>query len=201
MPEPTVRVAPPRRKRVGLKIAAGIVAVLAALLAYGAWARNQAPPGTGSYIDGHGGIDFNSPDGAYTAQFPQQPVVDTKPITVGAVRMTITSASVQTDNYEMATASIAVPVAVPVGQVDKMLDDSINAFVNGMGGKNTSTHPFKRGGMPAIEATFDARDGYAARAVIMFAGGNLDVLAVHSKTGVDKIFHALDKTFLPNVGQ
>jgi len=201
IPQPTIRVSPPRRKRIGVTIGAGIVAVLAAVLAYGAYARNQAPPDTSSYVDGHGGIDYDAPDGSYAAQFPQQPVVDTKPITVGSVQMMITTASVETDNYEMVTASIALPVAIPAAQVDKTLDDSVDAFVNGMGGKNTSTHPFRRGGLPAIEATFDARDSYAARTVIMYAGGHLDIIAVHSRTGVDKLFHALDKSFVPYVGE
>jgi hypothetical protein len=197
--EPVITTAPPSKKRHRGKIALVlVVAVLGAFIAYGAYARNQPPPGTADFVGGHG-VDFTAADGSYTAQFPKDPLVETNPVTIQGAQLVFTSASVQTDDYEMMTASMALPASIPADKVDQALEEGLQASVSGAKGDLQSKHRITRGGLPAIDATFKAKDGYSAREMILLAGGHIDLLFVHAKTGVDKLFHALDKSFVPNI--
>ena len=38
-----------------------------------------------------------------------------------------------------------------------------------------------------------------AESLILLTGNHIDLLLVHARTGVDKLFDALDKSFVPNV--
>ena len=198
-PEPVIATAAPVKKRHRGKIALlSVVAVLGAFIAYGAYARNQPPPGTADFVAGHG-VDFTAADGSYTAQFPKDPLVQTNPVTIQGAQLTVTAASVTTDDYEVMTASMALPMSIPADRVDQALEDGLQGSVSGAKGDLKSKHRVTRGGLPAIDATFEAPDGYTARELILLAGNHIDLLFVHAKTGVDKLFHALDKSFVPNV--
>jgi hypothetical protein len=191
---------PPAQKRHRGKIALVIVvAVLGAFVAYGAYARNQPPPGTADFVAGHG-VDFTAADGSYTAQFPKDPLVEANPVTIQGAQLTVTAASVQTDDYEIMTASVALPASIPSDKVDQALEEGMQASVSGAKGDLKSKHRITRGGLPAIDATFEASDGYRARELILLTGNHIDLVFVHAKTGVDKLFHALDTSFVPNVG-
>jgi hypothetical protein len=199
-PEPVITTPSPAKKRHRGKIALVIVvAVLGAFVAYGAYARNQPPPGTADFVAGHG-VDFTAADGSYTAQFPKDPLVETNPVRIQGAQLTFTSATVATDDYEIITASMALPTSIPSDRVDQSLDEAMDAGVQGVKGDLKSKHRITRGGLPAIDASFEAPDGYKARGLILLAGNHIDVLFVHAKTGVDKLFHALDQSFVPNVG-
>ena len=46
-----------------------------------------------------------------------------------------------------------------------------------------------------MEATFKAPDGYGARMLVLSFDAKMYVLFVHAKTGVDRLYNALDKSF------
>jgi hypothetical protein len=80
-----------------------------------------------------------------------------------------------------------------------VLDGALNGGLTSANGKLVSKQRIDRGGLPANDATFKAPDGYSARVLVMLAGSRLYVLFVHAKSGTDKLFRALDASFVPAV--
>jgi len=195
-PEPPPA-APPRRKRskarivipsVVLAITTGVVGT--AMHA----AKGSLPAGTSAFAKGDG-VDYASPDGSYTTQFPKAPVASQDAVQVGQFSATLDSALVTTNDYEMATASIALPEAPTGSLATQLLNDALNTGVTKSGGEMQHQEQITRGGMPALHATFKAPDGYTAEAEVVLEGRWLFVLFVHAKTGTSKLYGALDKAF------
>jgi len=151
--------APPKKRKTGRIVLAGIVLVLGAFVAYGAYARNQPPAGTGDFVAGHG-VEYTAADGSYTTQFPKAPVVDTKPVPINGVQLTSNSATVESGAYEMLTISMALPAPIPADRIDQALDDGVNSGVAGANGKLKSKQRLTRGGFPAVDATLEMPDSY-----------------------------------------
>ncbi len=157
------------------------------------------PAGTSEFAAGKG-IDYTSPDRSYTARFPKAPVESQQPVTVGSVTATVTAAIVSTDDYELGTGTILMPVAIPSDRIDGVLEGSLNGGISNANGELVSKERIERGGLPAITAKFKAPDGYSAHVLVMLSGSRLYMVFVHAKNGTDKLFKALDASFVPNVG-
>ena len=182
-----------------------LVSLLLAILVSGAvgyWFtshHDSLPGGTSAFASGHG-ITYTASDNSYTAQFPEPPTVDNAPKTVGNVTMSINSALVSKDDYEMGAASIELPVKVPSERVNELLADALDGGVNRIDGTIISKQRTTRGGFPALDARFKAPDGYTAHAIVFMNSRELYVLFVHAKTGTEKLFQALNKSFVPLTG-
>lgn len=156
---------------------------------------NAVPAGTSAFIDGHG-ISYSSSDGTYTAQLPQLPTLTQEPVTVGQYSGVMALATVQTDDYEIGTASMPMPVAVPPDRVDAALDESMREGLASISdGKTGTPRHFMRDGYPAAEVSFTAKDGYPAHALVMLGGNTVYVMFSHAKTGAGALFDALEKSF------
>ncbi len=194
--------APPKTpsiaKRV-LVIAVGVLAAVCGAAAVRAVFGNGLPPGTSSFVDGHG-IDYMAPDHSYMARFPVVPVERQQPITVGQFSANLNSALVEKDDYEIGTASMQLPIAVPADKVNDALDGAMNNGIVKTDGKLVSKNHVTRGGFATVDATFKARDGYTARGLVMVHGSVLYMEFVHAKTGTDRLFKALDASFVPLAG-
>jgi hypothetical protein len=191
---------PPRRaKRSKARIVMLAVVLALGLSIYGAVLHpgsNALPSGTSAFAKGDG-VDYQSPDGSYMAQFPKTPVQSHDVEQLQGFTTTVNTASVETDDYEMATGSIALPAKPTSAQSSELLHDALNAGISKAGGTNPQETPLTRGGLPALQATFKAPDGYNAKGLVMLDGKWLFVFLVHAKTGTDKLFDALDKSFVP----
>jgi hypothetical protein len=157
---------------------------------------NSLPSGTSAFAKGNG-VVFVSPDHSYMVQFPETPTVSHDPEQIEQFTTTINSASVETDDYEMVTASIALPAQPTSSQSADLLRDALSAGISRAGGTDPQMSPLTRGGLPALEATFKAPDGYQARGLVMLDHSWLFVFLVHAKTGTNKLFDALEKSFQP----
>ena len=190
--------AKPKRSK-GLPALALVVLVAFGAIGYMVKSRGSAvPAGTSAFVAGHG-VDYSPADGSYTTSFPEQPVVQSSPVTVGDYSMTISMASVSKNDYEMATASMQLPARVPADRVDELLDDSLKGGIDEANGTLVSKQYITRGGLPAIDAKLKAPDGYSAHVLVLLGGDKLYVLLVHAKTGTDRLYRALDASFVPNV--
>jgi hypothetical protein len=166
-------------------------------IGYALKARSLAvPKGTQEFVEGRG-IAYIAADGSYSAQFPVEPTVQDAPMQVESVTVNVSSASVSTNDYEMAAASMSIPgVAVPTDRIDTVLEQSLQGGVQRADAEVISKKRITRGGLPALDAKLKAPDGYGARALVMLSGSRLYLLFVHSKTGSDRLFKAFDESFV-----
>jgi hypothetical protein len=198
-PSPPVVTAPARSAPTArLAIVALLLLVLGGAGYRFATKGDALPKGTSDYVAGHG-VDYTAPDGSYSARFPVEPEVTQEPVTIGSVTATVNAAIATTGDYEIGVASIQLPVTVPPDRVDEVLDGALNGGLTSANGKLVSKQRIERGGLPANDAKFKAPDGYSARVLVMLAGSRLYVLFVHAKGGTDKLFRALDASFVPRV--
>jgi hypothetical protein len=201
-PPLTVTPAPASSTRVGrIAVAVVILLVIAGIGGAILQRSKSVPPGTSAFIDGHG-IDYTSADRTYSAQLPQQPKVAQQAVNVGGYTGTMSLSLVQTNDYELGTASLPLPIEVPAARLNAALDD---AMTQGLGtvsdGRGLHTRHFMRGGYPAAEVSFKAKDGYGAHALVMVGGNTIFLMFSHAKAGADTLFHALDKSFRVNIGR
>ena len=152
-----------------------------------------------AFASGHG-VTYTSSDNSYTVQLPERPTVEDTPVSVGTTTMNVSSALVSKSDYELGTASMELPVKVPADRVDELLSDALDGGVNGIKGEIISKQRITRGGFPALDARFKAPDGYTAHAIVFMNSRDLYVLFVHAKTGTEKLFQALNKSFVPLTG-
>jgi hypothetical protein len=196
--QPPVVTAPPKKSRLGA-LALVVVVALFASAGYGLLrSRSALPDGTKDFVGGRG-VVYVAADGSYTAQFPQAPLEDQQQLAVGNLTATVSFALVSTDDYEMGTASFAMPVVVPDAQAGQVLEGALNGGVSSVSGDLVSKEHVTRAGLPAIDAKFKAPDGYSAHVMVVLDGSRMYMLFVHAKTGTDRLFRALDESFLPNV--
>jgi hypothetical protein len=194
-PTATVTTSAKRSTPLGRIVLLVVVALVAGLVAFGVFSRgNAVPSATSAFADGHG-IPFTAPDGTFSVQMPTAPQVDQKPLSIGAYTAKMTFADSSGDGYEIGVASFVLPISPPVSQVDAMLDDALNSGISTVKGTAVNKVSVKRGGLPALEATFKAPDGYPVHALVMSWGKKLYVLFVHAKAGTERLYHALDTSF------
>ncbi len=160
---------------------------------------NTLPAGTSAFAKGHG-VEYRSPDGSYTARFPKAPTVTHDAEQLEQYTVTIAVAAVTTDDYEIATTSIALPDAPEGSLATQLLNDALHAGIAQVGGTGAQTTSRTRGSLPALQATFKAGDGYPAQGLVMLDGNRLFELFVHARLGSNKLFDALDKSFVPTAG-
>jgi hypothetical protein len=162
-----------------------------------AWHAHQGrlPAGTSEFAAGRG-VLYTAPDHAYTVQFPKTPEASDQSQTFGSVTLTINMALASSDDYEMGVGKIDLPAAVPDGQVDELLEASMNAGMEAAKGDIDSKERITRDGLPAMEAHVHASDGYSARVLVVLSQQRLFMLVVHAKSGVDKLFDALNASFV-----
>jgi hypothetical protein len=166
-------------------------------IGYAVKARSLAvPEGTKAFVEGNG-IVFTAADGSYSAEFPIEPTVEEAPMTVESVTVNVSAASVTTNDYEMAAASMSLRgVKVPKDRVDELLEESLQGGVQRSDAEVVSKERITRGGLPAIDAKLKAPDGYGARALVVLSGSRLYLLFVHAKTGSDRLFNAFNESFV-----
>jgi hypothetical protein len=199
-PAPVIHTPPAKSTPKGLLALVLVVALLLAGAGYALHARSNAlPSGTSAFVEGDG-IVFSSPDGSYAAQFPEEPVVDSQPMTIESVTVSVSSATVRTDDYELAAASMTLPVSPPADEVNRLLEASLDGGAQRADADVVSRKRVTRGGLPGIDAKLKAPDGYEARALVMLSSSHLYVLFVHSKTGTDELFDAFDASFVVQPG-
>jgi hypothetical protein len=200
-PPAPVTVTPPAKSS-NVRVAAvfALVAVLA-LGGIGLYLRGKAsalPPGTSSFVAGRG-VSYTAPDNAFTVRLPADPEVDTQPVTVGSVTMTVQEALVQTDDYELGAASMSLPASIPDSRVDDTLKSALDNGVSSVDGDLASKERITRGGLPALDATFKAKDGYSAHIMVILDTRYVYMLIVHSKSGTERLFSALNTSFVPTI--
>jgi hypothetical protein len=196
-----VTVAPPTKSsgpRAAAVFAIAAVLVLGGIAVYLRGQASALPSGTSDFVAGRG-VTYVPPDNAFTVQLPQDPEVSSQPVTVGSVTMSIQEALVQTDDYELGVASMSLPVPVPKSRVDATLQGALDNGVSSVDGDIASKERITRGGLPALDATFKAKDGYSAHLLVIIDSWYVYMLIVHSKAGTERLFHALDTSFVPTI--
>jgi len=112
------------------------------------------------------------------------------------VSVTIYMAAVSTDDYVIGAMSIAFPSSVQPEHVNDLLNAALTGGVSGVNGKLVRKSLLTHDTLPAIEGHFDAPDGYRADVLIMASGSRLIMLLVHSKTGTDRLYKALEDSLI-----
>jgi hypothetical protein len=198
-PPVTTATAPARKSR-------GTALMLIVLLVLGAGAytfyttqRDKVPAGTSDYVAGKG-VEFVASDGSYSVRLPDEPQVMQQPLTVQNATVTLNAALVSTDEYELGAASVKLPTTVPAAQTENVLEGSLEGGISNVDGALVSKKHIERGGVPGIDAKFKAPDGYSAHIVVLVDGSRLYMLFSHAKTGTDRLFKALDESFIPTLG-
>ena len=156
--------------------------------------RADLPAGTSAFVHGNG-VAYADPDGVYTAEFPKAPAVDSSNVSLAGGDLTVTTASVEADDYEVGVIVGALPVAIPTSQVDSSMKDLTADAISGTQGTVESQTRGTRGAAATLETRFKMGDGYAAHILVMMTGSHIYVLYVHAKTGADRLYSALDKSF------
>jgi hypothetical protein len=195
-PQPVPYVTTPARstpKRGMLAMALVVVLLLGGVGYAVIAARNALPPGTSAFVAGHG-VDYNAPDNSFSVQFPVAPKAESQPMNFQGALLQINEATVEADDYEMAAASVVLPVAIPADRVDALLDDSLHGGFAGANGSVAHSKHTTRGGLPAVDATIKSPDGYGARVMVIVWDNKLYLFGVHAKSGVDRLFAAMDKS-------
>jgi hypothetical protein len=196
-PAPTSFEVKTRRRRPGvLRI---VIAVIVALLISGAGLnflnKDKLPAGTSDFAKGNG-IPYSAPDHSYTAQFPLPPDVSTEQVPAGGNVLTMYMALNSTDNYEVGIAEAALPVPIAQYRAAEALDSGLQSSADGMKGSIQSKAQTNVDGFPAVGAHAKAGDGYPVRMLAILTPHHIYVLLVHSKTGADKLFAALQASFV-----
>jgi hypothetical protein len=199
-PAPTTPARTKNRSSVGLVL---VVVLVSATLGFVGYTRfvaqpERVPEGTSDFAAGRG-VTYTARDGSFSVQLPAQPRVETAPLTVNGMTATIFAASVTGADYELGAASITLPVSIDGNEVTEVLDQALRVGVASADGEMLGKRRFTRGGLPAIEATFEAPDGYRAKVLVVGAGERLYVLFAHAKQGTDALFRALDRSFIPGL--
>ena len=68
--------------------------------------------------------------------------------------------------------------------------------IKSVNGKVSHKTVMTRGPLPAIEGKFKDAHGYPARMMVVLSGSSLIVLLVHAKSGVDRLYKALDESLI-----
>jgi len=184
----------PRTTRIGV-LALVVVILLAAVAGVMHLRSDPLPAGTSAFVAG-GGVTYTSPDGAYQVQLPTQPETDQNTISENGVSATIYSALVSTDSYEIGAASIVFPSSIEPDRISAALDSALTQGINGTNGKLVHKDLTMRGTLPAIEGQFKAPDGYSARMLVVARGATMILIAVHAKSGTDRLYKALEAQLL-----
>jgi len=195
--EPATVTAPvaKRRPKVWAQLALVVAIVLVAGAAVVHMHSDPLPAGTSGFVAG-GGVTYDSPDGSFEVQLPQTPTTDQEAITVNNVTATLFTALSSTSDYEIGAADIAFPSVVPAARVNDMLDAALTKGVDGTHGTLVKKIFTRHGVLPAIEGHFNAPDGYRAEILVVSNGWSLVLLIVHSKTGTDRLFKALEDSLI-----
>ncbi len=100
------------------------------------------------------------------------------------------------NNYEIGAASIVFPTSVSSDRLGEVLDAALTKGVSGTNGKLISKNSITRGSLPAVEGRFQASDGYRAHLLVVASGSTLIVLMVHSRTGTERLYKALEASLI-----
>ncbi len=187
------------RKRPKAKVLMIAIALAVGLVFAGHAMRpgsNSLPAGTSAFVKGKG-VAYHSADASYSVEFPKAPAQSRDSAQLGAYAVSINSATASTDDYELATSSIAMPDAPTGALATELLTDALAAGVTQVGGTESQPVSQTRGAFPALEESFKGPDGFQAKALVMIDGKWLFELFAHARTGTDGLFDALDKSFAP----
>jgi hypothetical protein len=196
---PQVAIAPPtarpvRATRLGVAVLAIVVGV-GAFLGVSHFRSDPLPAGTSEFASG-GGVTFTSADGAFQVLLPQAPEVVQRSEVVDNVTATIYAAAASTNDYVIAAVSIVFPGSARPEHVNDLLNTALTGGISGVNGKLVRKSLLTHDTLPAIEGRFDAPDGYRADVLIMASGPRLIMLLVHSKTGTDRLYKALEDSLI-----
>lgn len=189
---PTTR--PPRSTKRGI-----IALVVAIALAVGAgvmhFRSDPLPAGTSEFASG-GGVTYTSPDGTFEVQLPKPPDLDHESLNVKGMTATLYTAIASTDDYEIGGGSMVLPDSIAPAQTNDALDAMLTAAVKGAKGTSIRKVLTLHGSMPAIEGRFKDSRGFGAHMLVVLDGPDLIVLLVHAKSGVDRLYKALDASLI-----
>jgi hypothetical protein len=159
--------------------------------------RNALPAGTSDFVAGKG-VTYTPDDGAYTAQFPEQPETDSTSRQVGTISLTVNIAMVSKDSYELGVGELELPTVVPDSKIDQMLQAAVQEGMNNAAGSIQGTQRVQIDGLAALDAHVKGPDGYAARVAAIVSAHHMYILIVHAKSGTDRLFNALEQSFVAN---
>ncbi len=194
-----VAIAPPparpvKATRLGVAVLAIVVAV-GAYLGVMHFRSDPLPVGTSDFAAG-GGVTFTAADGSFQVLLPKAPEVEQRSEVVDNVTATIYAAAVSTNDYVIGAVSIDFPSSVQPERVNDLLNAALTGGVSGVNGKLVRKSLLTHDTLPAIEGRFDAPDGYRADVLVMASGSRLIMLLVHSKTGTDRLYKALEDSLI-----
>jgi hypothetical protein len=171
------------------------VALVVALAVLHLNSGNNLPAGTSDFVSG-GGVTYTSPDGSFQMQSPTPPIVASRPMTIGSVQTTAYISTATTDDYAIIGGSAVVPVNVPRDRINDALNAMANAGSTSL--KATISHQSltTHGVLPAIEESLNTPDGFKAKLLVVISGSAIIVLIVAAKSGVDRLFKALDDSLI-----
>ncbi len=184
----------PRSKKLGLTVLSVVIAIVvgAAVMHL---RSDPLPPGTSAFASG-GGVTYTSPDGAFQVQLPKAPEMQQEQIPINGTTETLYTAVAGTDDYEIGGGSMALPASVSPAQASAALDTVLTGAIKSVNGKVSHRTVTSRGTLPAIVGEFKDSHGYAARMMVVMSNSSLIVLLVHAKSGVDRLYKALDASLI-----
>ena len=153
------------------------------------------PPGTSAFASG-GGVTYTSPDGSFQVQLPKAPEMQQEQIPVNGTSEMLYTAVASTDAYEIGGGSMALPASLSPAQASAALDTVLTGAIKSVDGKISHKTVISRGTLPAIEGQFKDSHGYQARMMVVLSRSSLIVLLVHAKSGVDRLYKALDASLI-----
>jgi len=178
-----------------LAVCLSLAMIAVGRFAYDAIAGGQSlPAGTSAFVHGSG-VLYNAPDGAYSVRFPKTPTEDSQEYTVAGMTLTVSSASTESDSYEMGVIEGALPVAIPADQIDSSMKDVTDQAVSGTNGTVVSQTRGTRGVAQTLETTFKDSGGYGAHVLVEMTGSHMYVLYAHAKVGTEPLYKALNQSF------
>jgi hypothetical protein len=183
-----------RSKPLGLSILAIVVAIV--LVAGVMHLRaDPLPAGTSEFASG-GGITYTSPDGAFQVQLPKAPEMQQEPIAVNGGTEILYTAVASTDDYEIGGGSLMLPSTLSRTDAATALDLVLTQSIKSANGTVSHKTVTSRDTLPALQGDFKDAHGYPARILVVLSHSSLIVLLVHAKSGVDRLFKALNASLI-----
>jgi hypothetical protein len=197
-PPPVVAAPRPGASRAPAKL---VSLLLVAGLAAGGWfgwklvrPQPRMAAETKAFVDG-AGIDYEPFGMGYSVRLPRQPVATSQTVGAGGMTVTLNVALIEEEEWEVGVAVADLGFEVTPDMVDQVFAQGIEGAAAETGGEVVGEERITFAGRPAVDAEFEAPDGYPARALIVIDGNRLYMVLAHAAAGTEAIYDEMVDSF------
>jgi DNA-directed RNA polymerase subunit RPC12/RpoP len=156
---------------------------------------NSPPAALNDYMVG-GGVTYSFPGDATSVRLPDAPKTDISTASVGGISVAIARATVRQTTYEVDFSEYAADVLRQGDPttISQALQQGSNDAANGYGVSIQQSDDTPFGGRPA-RTVHGTVKGDQADLVMVYAGGNIYAMFVHTNKGSTAVFKVLEDSF------